>query len=77
MRYIINKIACTFIKNLFPFVILISAATVNAQEPEKKAEKKAKTEQCSKEKSKKCPSTCDKKAKAEKAEKAEKEKKRK
>ncbi|MFP4023106.1 MAG: hypothetical protein ACLFVR_01170 [Thiohalospira sp.] len=53
------------------FVILISAATINAQEPEKK-EKKAKTEQCSEEKSKHCPSTCDKKVKAEKEKEKEK-----
>ena len=52
------------------FIAVISSATANAQEPEKKAEK-AKTEKCcskevskkcSQEKSKKCPSACDKKA---------------
>ncbi len=50
------------------FVILISVGSANAQEPEKKAEKKAKTEKCAEEKSKHCPTTCDKKAKAEKTE---------
>ena len=48
------------------FITLITLATANAQEPEKKAtETKAKTEQCSKEKSKCCPNSCDKKAKEE------------
>lgn len=43
------------------FIAVISLS-VTAQEPEKKAEK-AKTEKCcTKEESKKCPSTCDKKA---------------
>ncbi|NOQ24554.1 MAG: hypothetical protein GQ564_04255 [Bacteroidales bacterium] len=44
------------------FVAVISLPT-NAQEPEKKATK-AKTEKacCSKEKAKKCPSACEKKA---------------
>ena len=48
------------------FIAVISLASANAQEPEKKAEK-AKTEKCcSKEKSKNCPSTCEKKATEEK-----------
>ncbi len=47
------------------FIAVISLATANAQEPEKKAEK-AKTENCSQEKSKKCPGACEKKAAEEK-----------
>ncbi len=58
------------------FIAVLSLATVNAQEPEKKAEK-AKTEKCSEKVSKDCPSTCDKKAKAEKTEKKQTEKKKK
>ncbi len=55
------------------FIAVISFATANAQEPEKKAEKaktekcsQEKTEKCSQEKSKKCPSACEKKAAEEK-----------
>ncbi len=44
------------------FIAVISLASVNAQEPEKKAEKPKTEKCCSKEKSKKCPSTCEKKA---------------
>ena len=45
------------------FVAVMSLG-VNAQEPEKKKETKAKTEKscCSKEKAKKCPTVCEKKA---------------
>ncbi|MCK5029587.1 MAG: hypothetical protein KAR57_08130 [Bacteroidales bacterium] len=56
------------------FIMLMTLA-VNAQNPKKKTtETKAKTEQCSKtvkcskEKSKHCPSSCDKKAETKKAE---------
>lgn len=50
------------------FIAVISLASANAQEPEKKAEK-AKTEKCcTKEEAKKCPSTCDKKVATEKKE---------
>lgn len=47
------------------FVAVISLASANAQDdPKKKStETKAKTEQCSKAKSKCCPKSCDKKAK--------------
>ena len=46
------------------FIAVISLASANAQDdPKKKCpETKAKTEQCSKEKSKHCPKSCDKKA---------------
>lgn len=56
------------------FIAVISLGTANAQEPEKKCDK-PKTEKCSKEKSKDCPTTCDKKAKEEKKEEKKVEKK--
>ena len=64
------------------FIMLMTLA-VNAQDPKKKTcETKAKTEQCSKtvkcskEKSKKCPSSCDKKAETKKTEEKKKEEKK-
>ena len=55
------------------FIAVISLASANAQEPEKKAEKaktekcsQARTEKCSTEKSKNCPGACEKKAAEEK-----------
>jgi len=46
------------------FVSVMSLSVANAQEPEKKCDEKAKTENCcSKEKSKDCSTACDKKAK--------------
>ena len=57
------------------FIAVLSMANAKAQEPEKKAEK-AKTEKCcSKEQSKKCPNTCEKKAIEEKKEVNKEEKK--
>jgi len=56
------------------FMAVISLAPANAQEPQKKAEK-TKTEKCSTEKSKKCPSTCEKKAEEKKNCEEKKEKK--
>ncbi|MDX9696301.1 MAG: hypothetical protein RBT49_10970 [Bacteroidales bacterium] len=45
------------------FVSVMSLSVANAQEPEKKCDEKAKTENCcSKEKSKDCSKACDKKA---------------
>ena len=57
------------------FIAVISLGTANAQEPEKKAEKPKTEKCCSKEKSKDCPTTCDKKAKEEKKEETKTEKK--
>lgn len=48
------------------FIAVFSFATANAQEPEKKVEKPKTEKCCSKEKSKKCPTTCEKKAIEEK-----------
>jgi len=45
------------------FITVMSLSVANAQEPEKKCDEKAKTENCcSKEKSKDCSKACDKKA---------------
>lgn len=56
------------------FIAVISFASANAQEPEKKAET-PKTEKCSPEKSKNCPASCEKKANEEKKEEKKTEKK--